>query len=81
MVHVQVSDEYIHFALMYTTYHIFHVLTIKNLVNQDSEPTTPQKLASITKTLVSNLRVLFCTCVVQKETVTVDTKVLNMCHQ
>ena len=57
MVHAQVSDKYIHFLLMYTTDHIFPVLPIKHLVNQDGEPTTPQKLATGTKPSVSNLHV------------------------
>ena len=33
---------------MYTTDHIFTVLPIKHLVNQDGEPTTPHKLATAT---------------------------------
>ena len=33
----QVSDKYIHFALMYTTDYIFPVLPIKHLVNKDGE--------------------------------------------
>ena len=68
MVHARVSDECINFALMYTTDHIFPVLPIKQLVNQDSEPKTPHKLATSTKPSVSNIRVLFCTCVVRKAT-------------
>ena len=40
MVHAHISDQYIHFALMYTTDHIFTVLPIKYLVNQNGEPTT-----------------------------------------
>ena len=66
---------------MYITDHIFPVLPIKHLVNHDGEPTTPQKLASGTKPLVSNLFVLLCPCVVQKSTAYVETKVLNMRHQ
>ena len=46
MVYAQVLDEYIHFALIYTTHHIFPVLPIKYLIIQDGEPTTPQKLAT-----------------------------------
>ena len=34
-------EEYIHFALMYTTYHNFPVLPIKYLINKDALPTTP----------------------------------------
>ena len=68
MVHTQVSNENIHFALIYKTDHIFPVLPIRNLVNQDGEPTTPHKLATGTKNSVSNIRDLFFPCVVQKET-------------
>ena len=81
MVHAQVSDEYIHFSLMYITDHIFPVIPIKHLVNQDGGPTIPQKLATGTKTSVSNLLVLFFPCVVKKSTAHVDTKALNMRHQ
>ena len=49
MVHVRVSEVYIHFALMYTTDHIFLVLPIKDLVNKDGDPTMPFKLAIGTK--------------------------------
>ena len=76
MVHVRVSDKYIHFALMYTTDHLFTVLPIKHLVNQDGEPTMPHKLATGTKPSVSNLRVLFFPCVLQKATAHVYTKAL-----
>ena len=33
MVHATVLEAYIHFALMYTKYHIFPVLLIKDLIN------------------------------------------------
>ena len=66
---------------MYKNYHIFPVLPIKHLVNQDGEPTTPQKLATGTKPSVSNLCALFYPFVVQKEHAHVDTKALNMRHQ
>ena len=59
MVHAQVLDEYIHFALMYTTHNIFPVLSMKNLTNQNGETTMPQKLATGTKHPVSNIHVLF----------------------
>ena len=59
MVHTRVSDKYIHFALIYTTDNISPVITIELLVNHDDEPTTPHKLATATKTLVSNPCVLF----------------------
>ena len=37
---------YVNFELMYTTYHIFLVLPIKYLINEDGNPTTPHKLAT-----------------------------------
>ena len=78
MVHTGVSDKYIKFSLMYTTDDILPVLPIKYLVNQDSEPTTPHKLATTTKPLVSNRHVLVCPYVVRKETEHVNTKALIM---
>ena len=69
MVHARVLEVYVHFALIYTTDHIFPVLTIKDLINEDGDPTTPHKLATGTKPSVSHLRVLFCPCVVRKATV------------
>ena len=81
MVHVRVLEAYIQFALMYTAYHISPVLPIKDLINEDSKPTTPFKLVTGTKTSVSHLRVLFCLCVVPKSTAHIGTKALNMRHQ
>ena len=66
---------------MYTTDHIFPVLPIKDLINEDGDPTTPYKLATGTKLSVSHLRVLFCPCVVRKATAHVGTRTLNMRHQ
>ena len=66
---------------MYTTDHIFPVLPIKDLINEDGDPTTPHKMATGTKPSVSHLSVLFCPCVVRKATEHVETKTLNMCHQ
>ena len=66
---------------MYTTDHIFPVLSIKHLVKQDGEPTTPHKLTTGTKPSVSNLCILFFTYVLQKATAHVDTKSVNMLHQ
>ena len=66
---------------MYTTDKIFPVLPIKDMINEDSDPTTPFKLATGTKPSVSHLCVLFCTCVVQKATAHIDQKALNMRHQ
>ena len=59
MVHARVLEAYIQFTLMYTTDHFFPVLTIKDLINGDSDPTTPYKPATGTKSSVSHLRVLF----------------------
>ena len=81
MVHDRVPEVYVHFALMYTTYHIFPVLQIKDIINEDGDPTTPHKLATGTKPSVSHLCVLFCPCVVRKATAHVETKTLNMRHQ
>ena len=78
MVHARVLEAYIHFSLMYTTYHIFPVIRIKDLI---CDPTTPYKLATGTKLSVSYLRVLFCPCVVRKSTAHVGTKALNMRNQ
>ena len=81
MVHARVPEVYVHFELMYTTYHIFWVLPIKYLIKEDGDPTTPNKLATGTKPSLSHLRVLFCPCVVRKATAHVETKTLNMRHQ
>ena len=81
MVHVRVSEEYIHFALMYTTDHIFPVLPIKDLINEDGDPTTPHKLATGTKPSVSHLHVLFCPFVIRKDTAHMNKKLLSMSHQ
>ena len=81
MVHARVSEAYIHFVLLYTTYHIFPVLTIKDMINEDGDPTTTFKLATGKKPSLSHLHVLFCPCGVQKATAHVGTTALNMCHQ
>ena len=81
MVHARIPENYIHFALMYTTGHIFTVIPIKYLINEDGDTTTPYKLATGTKPSVSHVRVLFCPCVVRKATAHVETKTLNMRHQ
>ena len=53
MVHDRVSEAYVHFALMYTTDHIFPVLPIKDLIKEDGDPTTPHKFSIGTKPSVS----------------------------
>ena len=49
MVHARVPEIYVHFALIYTTDHIFLVLLIKDLMNEDDNSTTPYKLETGTK--------------------------------
>ena len=68
MVHARVPEVYVHFVLLYTTDHILPVLTIKDLINEDGDPTIPQKLATGTKPSMSHLRVIFFRCVVRKST-------------
>ena len=46
MVHSRFLEAYINFALMYITDHIFLVLPIKDLINEDGKPATPFKLAT-----------------------------------
>ena len=81
MVHARVSNEYIHFTLMYRTDHIFPVLPIRHLLNKDDEPTTPHKLSTGKKPSVSKVRVLFYPCVVLKANSHVETETLIMRHQ
>ena len=81
MVHARVPEVYVHFAVMHTTDHIFPVLPIKDLINEDGDPTTPHKLATGTKPSVSHLSVLFFPCGVRKSMAHVETKTLNMRHQ
>ena len=81
MVQTLVSDEYIHSALICTTYDIFPVRKIKQLINQDGEPTTPHKMDTGMKPSVSNPCVLSCPCVFQKAIAHAKTEALNMGHQ
>ena len=81
MVHHRVLEAYINLALMYTTDHIFPFLSIKDLINEDGDPTTPYKLATGKKPLVSQICVFIFPCVVRKSTSQVETKALNMRHQ
>ena len=59
MAHARVTEAYVNFALMYMTDHIFPVLPIKDLINEDDDPKMPHKLATGTKHSVSYLLVLF----------------------
>ena len=81
MVHAGFPEVYVHFVLMYTIDHIFPVLPIKDVLNEDGIPTTPYKLTTCTKPSVSHLCVLFCPCVVRKAMTHVETKTLNMRHK
>ena len=81
MVHARFLEAYIHSTLMYTKYHIFPVLTIKDIMNEDGDPTTPHKLATSTNPSVSHLRVLFFPFFVWKDTAHVETKEFNMRQQ
>ena len=81
MVHARVFKAYIHFVLMYKANHIFPVLPIKYLINEDGDPNMPFKLTTGTKTSISHLSVLFCTCVVLKATAHGGKRALNMRHQ
>ena len=74
-------EAYNYFSLIYTTDHIFPVLPIKDMINEDGDPTTSHKLATGTKSSVLHLHDLFCPCVVWKATSHVKTKALNMRHQ
>ena len=80
-VHAWVLEAYIHFAIMYTSYHILPVLPIKDLINNDGNTTTRWKLATGTKHSILHLSVLFCSCVVRKDIAHYWTKALNMSHQ
>ena len=66
MVHARFLKAYIHFVLMCTAYHIFPVLSIKNLKNEEDELTTPFQLTTCTKSPMFHLYVLFCLYVVKK---------------
>ena len=81
IVHVRVLGAYINSTLMYTEDHILPVLPINDLINKDSDPTTPFILATGTKPSISHLRVLFCPCFVRKAAAHVDKKALTMRHQ
>ena len=81
LVYARVLEASIHFSLMYMMNHILPVIPIKDMINKDRKPTTPFKLATVTNPSVSHLRVLLCPCVVQKATVHVEKKALNMRHE
>ena len=81
MVHTRVLEAYIHLVLMYTTDHIFPVIPIKDMINEDGDPTIPHKLEIGTKPTASHLCLLLCPYVVRKATANVETKALNMRHQ
>ena len=80
MINSRISEAYIHFALIYMIDHIFLVLKIKDLINEDGDLTTLFKLTTGTKPPVSYLRVLFCPCVLRKASAHVDKKALKVFH-
>ena len=49
MVNARVPEAYVDFTLMYTTDHFISVLTIKDIINEDGDPTMPYKLEIGTK--------------------------------
>ena len=59
MVHARFLEAYINFSFIYTTDHIFPILPIKDMINEDGDPKAPHKLATGTKPTVSHLRLLF----------------------
>ena len=66
---------------MYTTDHTFPVQRIKDIINEDCDPTTPYIFARGTRRSLSHLRVLFCPYVEREATPHFGTKALNMRHQ
>ena len=44
MVHARFPEVYVHFELIYTTYHIFPVLPMKDLINGDGDLAMQHKL-------------------------------------
>ena len=66
---------------MYTADHILPVPSIKDMINEDGELTTPFKLASGKKPSVLHLCVFFFSCVIRKATAHVEKEPLNMRHQ
>ena len=80
MVHAIVPEVYVYLTLMYTTYNIFLVLLIEDLINEEGDATTQHKVAIGTKPSVSHLCVLFCPCVVWKATAHLEIKTLNLRH-
>ena len=81
MVHARVAEEYSHHALMYAAHHVFPVLPIKDLVNEQGEPCTPFELMHGENPPVRQLRTLFCPVIVKKHTAMKDKKVVNMRNQ
>ena len=59
MVHTRILEVYIHFLLMYMIYYIFTVLPIKDMINENGEPTTLFKLATGKTISVSHLPMQF----------------------
>ena len=59
--------------------HIFTVLKIKHMVNQDGELTIPQNWQIVLNLHYKKHMFVFCPCLVQKATAYNDTNPLNVC--
>ena len=64
MVHARFLEAYVHFEIMDKTYHIFPVLPIKYLMNEDGDPKMPHKITTGKKPSVSHYACFF-PCVVR----------------
>ena len=71
MEHARFLEAYIHFALMYTVNNMFLLLPIKDLIDEDGDPTTPFKLTTGKKPSVLHIYIfnlsmccteIYCTC-------------------
>ena len=80
MVHARFLEAYIHFASMYTTYHSFLVILIKDLIKKLSGRPHHLNLVQV-QTLQYNFYAGYFPCVVRKANAHVDKNALNMCHQ
>ena len=66
MVHARVSESYIHFSFIYTADHVFPNIPIKDLINEDTDPTTPYELATGMKpTVLKFTRVILSMCCIE----------------
>ena len=66
MLHARFSEAYNHFSLIETGDHLLPVVSSKDMINKDGDPTTLFMFDTVTKPSITHWRVLFCPCVVQK---------------